>query len=140
MSNSIYDKELLQKEAIKSHKIGRLTEPLGDFILEISDFIARSHFQMDEHRELGQQLIDSAVLRVCEEFLERFDPEFDDSSAATLIYSLILSQMKNRLKARGWKDDYGQNSKSWTIIVTESGERKKVLTKSIRDENISKYL
>ena len=141
MSNSIYDKEMLQKEAVKSHKLGRLTEPLGDFILEISDFIARSHFQMDEHRQLKQQLIDSAVMRVCDEFLERFDPEFDGgSSAATLIYSLVISEMRNRIKARGWKDEYGQNSKSWVGVVDEDGNRKRVLMQSVRDENISKHL
>lgn len=141
MNKSIYDKELLEIEAVSSSEKGRISEKLGEFILELSDFIARSHFKMDEHRELKQTLIDSAVLRVCEEFLNRFDPTFKGgSSAATLIYSLIISEMRNRMKAREWKDEYGENCKSFVIMVDENGARKSVLVKTIKDDNISEAI
>lgn len=140
-NNSIYDKELLQDEALKSIENGRISEKLGEFILELSDFIARSHFKMDEHRELKQTLIDSAVLRVCEEFLDRFNPEFHGgSSAATLIYSLVISEMRNRMKARDWKDEYGENSKSFVSIVDINGQRKTVLIKTSKDDSISELI
>lgn len=140
-NNSIYDKELLQVEAIKSSDDGKISEKLGEFILELSDFIARSHFKMDEHRELKQTLIDAAVLRVCEEFLERFNPEFQGgSSAATLIYSLVISEMRNRMKAREWKDEYGENSKSFVSIVDINGQRKTVLMKTSKDDSISELI
>jgi|TARA_R110000744_G_scaffold297410_1_gene407187 hypothetical protein len=139
--NSIYDKELLQAEAIRSSENSKISEKLGEFILELSDFIARSHFKMDEHRELKQTLIDSAVLRVCEEFLERFNPEFQGgSSAATLIYSLVISEMRNRMKAREWKDEYGTNSKSFVSIIDAEGKRKSVLMKTFKDDTISELI
>jgi len=141
MNKSIYDKELLEIEAVSSSEKGRISEKLGEFILELSDFIARSHFKMDEHRELKQTLIDSAVLRVCEEFLNRFDPTFKGgSSAATLIYSLIISEMRNRMKAREWKDEYGENCKSFVVMVDENGAKKRVLVKTIKDDRISEAI
>jgi hypothetical protein len=141
VNKSIYDKELLEAEAIKSSEQGRISEKLGEFILELSDFIARSHFKMDEYRELKQTLIDSAVMRVCEEFLNRFDPSFrGGSSAATLVYSLIISEMRNRMKAREWKDEYGENCKSFVTLVNEDGVKKTILMKTTKDDAISEAL
>jgi hypothetical protein len=141
MSKSIYDKELLQKEAVGSSEQGRISEKLGEFILELSDFIARSHFEMDGNMELKQALIDSAVMRVCEEFLNRFDPSFSGgSSAATLIYSLIISEMRNRMKATRWKDIYGELNKSHVGVLDLNGEHKSQLMQIKRDETISRLL
>lgn len=139
--NSIYDKSLLQQEALKSVREGRITDPLGQFVLDISEYIVMAHFSVGDQQQLRQYMVDGAVMRVCEEFLDRFDPEFKGgSSAATLIYSLIKGDMLNKMKATRWKDTQGQNTNSWFYYVDANGERVKTLSKALYDEGISKSL
>lgn len=139
--NSIYDKALLQEEALKSKKDGRITDTLGQFIIDISEYIVQAHLSIGDNHALRQYMIDGAVMRVCEEFLDRFDPEFKGgSSAATLIYSLVKGDMLNKMKATKWKDTQGQNVNSWFYYVDAEGKKVKVLSKSLYDEGISRNL
>ena len=139
--NSIYDKALLQEEALKSKRDGRITDTLGQFILDISEYIVQAHLSIGDNHALRQYMIDGAVMRVCEEFLDRFDPEFKGgSSAATLIYSLVKGDMLNKMKATKWKDTQGQNVNSWFYYVDATGKKNKVLSKALYDEGISRNL
>lgn len=139
--NSIYDKALLQQEALKSVREGRITDPLGQFVLDISEYIVMAHFSVGDQQQLRQYMVDGAVMRVCEEFLDRFDPEFKGgSSAATLIYSLIKGDMLNKMKATKWKDTQGQNTNGWFYYVDAEGKKVKTLSKALYDEGISKSL
>lgn len=139
--NSIYDKALLQEEALKSKRDGRITDTLGQFILDISEYIVQAHLSIGDNHALRQYMIDGAVMRVCEEFLDRFDPDFKGgSSAATLIYSLVKGDMLNKMKATKWKDTQGQNVNSWFYYVDAEGKKSKVLSKALYDEGISRNL
>jgi hypothetical protein len=139
--NSIYDKALLQEEALKSKKDGRITDTLGQFIIDISEYIVQAHLSIGDNHALRQYMIDGAVMRVCEEFLDRFDPEFKGgSSAATLIYSLVKGDMLNKMKATKWKDTQGQNVNSWFYYVDAEGKKVKALSKALYDEGISRNL
>ena len=136
--SSRYNKDVVEDEAIKSVETGRITEILGVFIMDRATEIAYAVFRLPDPRApLIQALIDNSVMRVCEEFIERYE---EGKCAANLIIGMIYSSMYNTMKATRWKDDYGQNTKQFVGVVTEDGELKRVLIKSSYDENISKGL
>ena len=116
-----YDKNQIEIEAIKSAQKGRITEPLGAFILQ---------------RALEQALIDAAVMRTCEKFLIYYE---EGKSAANLIISIIYSTMTNRIVSLKWKDVYGKNIKG-NIVVIENGERVTKLIRYTKDDYLSEKL
>ena len=131
-----YDKNQIEIEAIKSARIGRITEPLGTFILQRALEIAGSAFITNGDKELEQALIDAAVMRTCEKFLIYYE---EGKSAANLIISMIYSTMTNRIVSLKWKDVYGTKIKG-NIVVIENGERMTKLIRYTKDDYLSEKL
>ena len=131
-----YDKEKIEEEAITSVRKGRITEPLGTFILQRSLEIAGSAFVTNGDKELEQALIDAAVMRTCEKFLDYYE---EGKSAANLIISIIYSTMTNRIVSLKWKDVYGTNIKG-NVLVIENGERLTKLIRYTKDDYLSEKL
>jgi len=131
-----YDKEKIEEEAITSVRKGRITEPLGTFILQRSLEIAGSAFVTNGDKELEQALIDAAVMRTCEKFLDYYE---EGKSAANLIISIIYSTMTNRIVSLKWKDVYGTNIKG-NVLVIENGERVTKLIRYTKDDYLSEKL
>ncbi len=131
-----YDKEKIEEEAITSVRKGRITEPLGTFILQRSLEIAGSAFVTNGDKELEQALIDASVMRTCEKFLDYYE---EGKSAANLIISIIYSTMTNRIVSLKWKDVYGTNIKG-NILVIENGERVTKLIRYTKDDYLSEKL
>lgn len=134
--NTRYDKQLIEREAILSLEQGRLTEPLGSFILQRSIEIAGSAFVTNGNEELKQALIDAAVMRTCEKFLHYY---VEGKSAANLVISIIYSTMTNRIVALNHSDVYGHNIKGYVVCI-ENGERVTKLTRYIKDSYLSERL
>lgn len=134
--NTRYDKQLVEREAILSLEQGRLTEPLGSFILQRSIEIAGSAFVTNGNEELKQALIDAAVMRTCEKFLHYY---VEGKSAANLVISIIYSTMTNRIVALNHSDVYGHNIKGYVVCI-ENGERVTKLTRYIKDSYLSERL
>lgn len=131
-----YDKTLIEAEAKRSVRLQRLTEPIGDFILQRSVEIASSAFVTDGNEELKQALIDAAVMRTCEKFLHYYK---EGKSAANLIISIIYSTMTNKIVSLNHSDVYGHNIKGH-IIAVKDGEKKKVLKRYVKDDYLSEKL
>jgi hypothetical protein len=131
-----YDKSQIEEEAIASVRKGRITEPLGTFILQRSLEIAGSAFVTNGDKELEQALIDAAVMRTCEKFLDYYE---EGKSAANLIISIIYSTMTNRIVSLKWKDVYGTNIKG-NVLVIENGERLTKLIRYTKDDYLSEKL
>jgi len=127
---------LVEREAILSLEQGRLTEPLGSFILQRSIEIAGSAFVTNGNEELKQALIDAAVMRTCEKFLYYY---VEGKSAANLVISIIYSTMTNRIVALNHSDVYGHNIKGYVVCI-ENGERVTKLTRYIKDSYLSERL
>lgn len=134
--NTRYDKQLIEREAILSLEQGRLTEPLGSFILQRSIEIAGSAFVTNGNEELKQALIDAAVMRTCEKFLHYY---VEGKSAANLVISIIYSTMTNRIVALNHSDVYGHNIKGYVVCI-ENGEKVTKLTRYIKDSYLSERL
>lgn len=134
--NTRYDKQLIEREAILSLEQGRLTEPLGSFILQRSIEIAGSAFVTNGNEELKQSLIDAAVMRTCEKFLHYY---VEGKSAANLVISIIYSTMTNRIVALKHSDVYGHNIKGYVVCI-ENGEKVTKLTRYIKDSYLSERL
>jgi len=131
-----YDKSIIEKEAIRSVQQGRITEPLGKFILDRSVEIASSAFITEGNGELHQALIDAAVMRTCEKFLHYYRP---NKSAANLIISIIYSTMTNKIVSLNHSDVYGHNIKGYVVCV-ENGEKFTRLQRYVKDSNLSEQL
>jgi hypothetical protein len=131
-----YDKQLIEIECQKAKESGRLTEPLGVFILERCNEIAGAYFETEGYEELHQALVDEAVLRICEKFLHYYKP---GKSGANLIISMAISTMLNKIKSLAWSDVYGEKQKSY-IEYFEDGSWVRKLEKLKRDDNIGQLL
>ena len=134
--NTRYDKVAIEREAILSAKQGRITEPLGEFILQRSIEIAGSAFVTDGNEELKQSLIDSAVMRTCEKFLYYYQ---GGKSAANLIISIIYSTMTNKIVSLNHSDIYGHNIKGYVVCI-EDGEKFTRLQRYVKDSYLSQQL
>ncbi len=131
-----YDKEAVEREAILSVEQGRLTEPLGLFILQRATEIAGSAFVTDGNNELKQALIDAAVMRTCEKFLHYYER---GKSAANLAISIIYSTMTNKIVSLNHSDVYGHNIKGYVVCI-EDGEKITRLQRYIKDSYLSEKL
>lgn len=131
-----YDKNLIEKEAIRSEQQGRITEELGRFILQRSIEVAGSAFVTDGNEELKQSLIDAAVMRTCEKFLHYY---IKNKSAANLIISIIYSTMTNKIVSLNHSDVYGQNIKGY-LTYLEDGEPVTKLKRYVKDDYLSEKL
>ena len=131
-----YDKEVIEKEAIKSLEQGSITNPLGKFILTRAQEIVNYSFYTNGNQELRQALVDDAVMRVCEKFLFYYEPK---KSAANLIITMIYSTMYNKIVGLKWKDVYGQKIKG-NLYTVKDGEKIKTLVKYTKDDFLSKKL
>ena len=136
MSKRRYDKEAVEVECLKSAENGIITEELGKYILARCTELAGANFDTSGNHELRQALIDAAVLRICEKFLDYYTP---GRSGANLVISMAISTMINKIKSLAWADIYGEKQKSY-IVVFQEGEWKRVLTKVKRDDNASRSL
>lgn len=134
--NTRYDKAIIESEAILSAKQGKITEPLGEFILQRAIEIAGSAFVTDGNKELKQALIDSAVMRTCEKFLYYYE---GGKSAANLVISIIYSTMTNKIVSLNHSDVYGHNIKGY-IVCVEEGERITRLKRYVKDSYLSQKL
>lgn len=134
--NTKYNKAFVESEAIVSAKQGKITEYLGEFILERAEEISNFAFVTNGNEELRQSLIDEAVMRVCLKFLDYYK---EGKSAANLIISMIYSTMTNKIVSLKWRDVYGERRKG-NVCVIENGEKKFKLMKYTRDEYISQQL
>lgn len=134
--NTRYDKAIIEAEAILSVQQGKITEPLGAFILQRAIEIAGSAFVTDGNKELKQALIDSAVMRTCEKFLYYYE---GGKSAANLIISIIYSTMTNKIVSLNHSDVYGHNIKGY-IVCVEDGERITRLKRYVKDSYLSQKL
>jgi hypothetical protein len=131
-----YDKEAVEREAIASVNSGKITEPLGRFILQRSMEIAGSAFVTDGNNELKQALIDAAVMRTCEKFLYYYK---QGKSAANLIISIIYSTMTNKIVSLNHSDVYGHNIKGYVVCI-ENGEKFTRLQRYVKDNYLSEKL
>jgi hypothetical protein len=131
-----YDKALIEKEAIRSAKEGKLSEELGRFILQRSIEVAGSAFVTEGNEELKQSLIDAAVMRTCEKFLHYYKW---GKSAANLIISIIYSTMTNKIVSLNHSDVYGQNIKGYLTYI-EEGESVTKLKRYVKDDYLSEKL
>jgi len=134
--NIRYDKDAVEVQCRLSKENNRITEPLGVFILERCDEIARSYFVTNNDRELAQALVDEAVMRICDKFLVYYD---EGKSGANLIISMAMSTMINKIKSLSWSDVYGEKRKSF-IYIFDDGQWSKRLLKVTRDDNLSQLL
>ena len=131
-----YDKQAVEREAILSVEKGRLTEPLGLFILQRATEIAGSAFVTDGNNELKQALVDAAVMRTCEKFLHYYE---QGKSAANLVISIIYSTMTNKIVSLNHSDVYGHNIKGYVVCI-EDGEKITRLQRYIKDSYLSEKL
>lgn len=131
-----YDKALIEIECLKSRDQGRITEPLGAFILDRCKEIAQSSFNNPKNDELCQVLIDEAIMRICERFLDYYQ---EGKSGANLIIAMAITTMINKIKSLNWSDMYGEKQKSY-IMFFEDGEWIRRLEKLKRDDNIGQTL
>jgi len=131
-----YDKELIESEAIKSVRDGRLSEHIGQFILDRAEEISAGIFKPHSN-EYHIALVDYAVMKVCEDFLDKY---VEGRSAANLIISMIHSGMIDRTRATRWKDLYGELNKSHVRVVSQEGQRKSELIQVAKDDTISRLL
>jgi hypothetical protein len=134
--NTRYDKAIIEREAILSAQQDRITEPLGEFILQRAIEIAGSAFVTDGNEELKQSLIDSAVMRTCEKFLYYYQ---GGKSAANLIISIIYSTMTNKIVSLNHSDIYGHNIKGYVVCI-EDGEKFTRLKRYVKDNYLSEKL
>jgi hypothetical protein len=134
--NIKYNKAEIEDEARISVDLNRITESLGRFILDRAEDISYSAFVTNGNGELRQALIDDAVMRVCDKFLDYY---VEGKSAANLIISMIYSTMTNKIVSLKWRDVYGARIKG-NIMVYEDGEVKKKLVRYIKDDYNSKKL
>ena len=132
----MYDKSLIEREAIISVQQGSLTNDLGIFILQRCKEIAASAFVTDGNNELKQALIDAAVMRTCEKFLHYYT---EGKSAANLVISIIYSTMTNKIVSLNHSDVYGQNIKGYLTYI-EDGESVTKLMRYIKDDYLSEKL
>lgn len=130
-----YDKELIEAECVISKQQGFITEKLGTFILDRCNEISGSSFNI-ESKELRQALVDEAVMRICEKFLDYYKV---GRSGANLIIAMAISTMINKIKSLRWSDVYGEKQKSY-IFFFEDGEWVRRLEKLKRDDNIGQTL
>lgn len=135
-NNNRYNKEVIETEAKKSMAQGRITEPIGQFIIDRCEEISASIFS-PPNQEYRQALVDYAVMHVCEKFLDKYK---EGRSAANLIISMIHNAMIDRTRAAKWTDVYGQLNKEFVATVTAEGERKVVLMQTIKDDTVSRLL
>jgi len=131
-----YDKENIEKEALLSVAQNRITEPLGEFILQRSIEVAGSAFVTDGNEELKQALIDAAVMRTCEKFLYYYE---SGRSAANLIISIIYSTMTNKIVSLNHSDIYGHNIKGYVVCI-ENGQKFTRLQRYVKDNYLSEKL
>ncbi len=115
--NKRYNKNYIEQQALRSKKVGRLSEPIGKFIIDRSWEIAKSSFYVGNNDELLQILVDEAVMRCCDKFFYYYEPK---KSAANLIISMIYSAMYNKIESLNWRDQYGQKIKG-RMQVFEDG-------------------
>lgn len=134
--NIRYDKDAVEVQCRLSKENNRITEPLGVFILERCEEIARSYFVTNNDKELVQALVDEAVMRICDKFLVYYD---EGKSGANLIISMAMSTMINKIKSLSWSDVYGEKRKSF-IYIFDDGQWSKRLLKVTRDDNLSQLL
>ena len=134
--NTRYDKLLIEQEAIKSVQQERITEALGEFILQRAIEIAGSAFVTASIDELQQALIDAAIMRTCEKFLHYYKP---NKSAANLIISIIYSTMTNKIVSLNHSDVYGHNIKGYVVCI-ENGEKFTRLQRYVKDSYLSEKL
>lgn len=114
----------------------RITEPLGQFILQRSIEVAGSAFITEGNEELKQALIDAAVMRACEKFLHYYQ---EGGSAANLIISIIYSTMTNKIVSLNHSDVYGHNIKGYVVCI-ENGEKFTRLKRYVKDNYLSEKL
>jgi len=131
-----YDKQLIEKECLLSKQNGRISEPLGKFIIDRCTEIAGAYFETEGYKELHQALVDEAVLRICEKFLYYYK---EGRSGANLIISMAISTMLNKIKSLAWSDVYGEKQKSY-VEYFEDGNWVRKLEKLKRDDNIGQLL
>jgi len=134
--NTRYDKSIVEAEALLSVKQDRITEPLGEFILQRAIEVAGSAFVTDGNDELKQALIDAAVMRTCEKFLHYYQ---EGGSAANLIISIIYSTMTNKIVSLNHSDVYGHNIKGYVVCI-ENGEKFTRLKRYVKDNYLSEKL
>jgi hypothetical protein len=134
--NIRYDKDAVEVQCRLSKENNRITEPLGVFILERCEEIARSYFVTNNDKELVQALVDEAVMRICDKFLVYYD---EGKSGANLVISMAMSTMINKIKSLSWSDVYGEKRKSF-IYIFDDGQWSKRLLKVTRDDNLSQLL
>lgn len=128
---SRYDKNIIEREAVRSVQQNRISEHLGRFILQRSWEIAKKNFYVGNNDELQQALVDEAVMRCCDKFLHYYKP---NGSAANLIINMIYSAMYNKIKSLNWRDQYGEKIKG-RMIVFENGNWKTRLIKYKKDDS-----
>ena len=134
--NKRYDKELIEQEARASVANGRISEIIGQFIMDRAEEVSAGVFK-PQNQEYHIAIVDAAVMRCCEEFLDRYQ---EGRSAANLIISMVYSSMLNRVKAAHHKDIYGELNKSHVSVVDENGKLSSKLLQSTKDDNISRLL
>lgn len=134
--NTRYDKSLIESEALLSVRQDRITEPLGEFILQRAIEVAGSAFVTDGNDELKQSLIDAAIMRTCEKFLHYYQ---EGGSAANLIISIIYSTMTNKIVSLNHSDVYGHNIKGYVVCI-ENGEKFTRLKRYVKDNYLSEKL
>lgn len=134
--NKRYDKEAVEKEALKSKEQGRITERLGLFIIERASEIVQSEYN-PHYGEYRQAIIDHSVMYVCEQFLQRYR---EGGSAANLIIGMIYSSSIDRVRATSWKDVYGEKNKSYGSVISDEGKRMFKLVQTKKDDHLSAFL
>ena len=131
-----YDKKIIEEQALVSVRNGRMTDTLGQFVIDRCEEISRGIFK--PHSDAYHRaLVDYALMQVCEQFLDRYK---EGRSAANLIISMIHSAMIDRIRAMQWKDVYGELNKSHVRVVNAEGQRKSILMQVERDDTISRVL
>ena len=136
-----YNKEVIEKEALKSVEQDRMTDKLGQFVLMITEEISYMFARGGMEPQLMQELRDAAVMRVCENFFRYYDPNRKgNSSAANLIIGMVHDAMKRRVDATKWTDLYGQLNKEFIPIIDDEGNAKFKLIQSTKDDSISRLL
>jgi len=124
-----FDKDFINEQARISVEQGRFTEPLGSFTLEAANSYIRGRWVTLQENWISG-MIDASVMRVLEEFLFRYNP--DKGAASSLIIGLISSAALNKLKSYNWKDELGENNKTFIQVVDEQGVTEKVLVQATR--------
>lgn len=125
LNTGVYiDNGELQSEVLKSIEEGRLTNRAGRLLLQLNHNYLHSdkvYFEKGQ-RDLIDEFFSRVNLYVCENY-HKYTTE--KGAAFSFFTKMIENQYRNHFASLAWKDELGQNIKTWV-----TGERGRTLVRA----------